>query len=204
MPRPILISYFEPFDGASFNASSLVHEVITELGPSQFRVVQLPVSFAKAWPVLLQKIGEIPELIGVVAFGEAGERTNISLERIAVNWQQARIADNDQQQPTSTKINPQGPDGLFSSLPIDSLTQNLRLTTAVPIEVSNSAGTFVCNDLMYHLMEYSLTRDLRSGFIHVPALRPQSQVFASQQQDLKSSLELLLRELSKSINPSPS
>ena len=197
-PR-FLVSYFEPFGGATFNCSSLVGQVVIEQNLESFEVVQLPVSFSKAWPTLLNRIQTTPKLDGIIACGEAGERKHISLERIAINWQQASIQDNDGNQPGGSKISPDGPDGIFCSLDLSALEGQLPPHAPMPIKISNSAGTFVCNQLMYQLLDWAKDHSLGAGFIHVPALRPESTDFANQQQALKDSLGLIFTQLNNGL-----
>ena len=116
----------------------------------------------------------------VLCVGEAGGRKAVTPERIAVNIRDARIPDNKGQQPTDEKIVPDGPDGYFSTLPIKEMTAAMK-NAGYAAEVSNTAGTFVCNDLMYGVLHHLAQKPGSgpvAGFIHVPAERTVTSVSA--------------------------
>jgi pyroglutamyl-peptidase len=107
----------------------------------------------------------------VICVGQAGGRSAISLERVAINVDDARIPDNTGSQPVDTSVVPGGPAAYFTTLPIKAMLQALQ-DAGVPAEVSQTAGTFVCNHVFYALMHALATRRgfkrTRGGFIHVP------------------------------------
>ena len=164
----VLISGFEPFDHFTVNPSEQV--VNSLLGSSDFTFdlfsVVLPVSFERSFQVLKTSIDEVnPDF--VVNFGLAASRSRLSIERIAINLMEARIPDNDDQQPINEAIYPGQADGLFSTLPIKSMLASCKLAE-IECSISNSAGTYVCNYIMYKSLIYGQTRNYKSGFIHVP------------------------------------
>lgn len=112
---------------------------------------------------------ERPDLVLLV--GQAGGRTCLSLERVAINCQDCvpGVSDNEGNHPTGEKIFPDGPDAYFTTLPIKAMVARM-LEQEIPAGISNSAGTYVCNDLMYHLLHLLHTQfpQVRGGFIHVP------------------------------------
>ncbi len=113
-----------------------------------------------------------PELI--VCVGEAGGRTEITVERVAINLDDARIADNAGAQPIDRTIAPRGPVGYWSTLPIKAIVAALD-AAGIPAGVSQTAGTFVCNHVFYALMRsLASRRGVRAGFIHVPFLAEQA------------------------------
>lgn len=135
-------------------------------------VRRLPVSFARAPRRLAELLAEHrPDL--VVCVGEAGGRGRVSVERVAINVQDARIPDEDGEQPVDVPVVPGAPAAYFSSLPVKAALLAAR-DDGVPAEVSNTAGTFVCNTIAYALAD-QLTRmpGARGGFVHVPRLPEQ-------------------------------
>ncbi|HXH31365.1 MAG TPA: hypothetical protein VNJ01_11175 [Bacteriovoracaceae bacterium] len=167
----LLTTGFETFGGFSENPTELLMLEIQKGKiplPTQLevRAVVLPVTFRQAYQELEKNIQEFrPEL--VLAFGLAVGRSSIDLERVAINCINAEIADNEGYRPVERKINPQGPDAYFSTLPITQLAQALN-ENGFRSSVSNTAGTYVCNYLFYRLMETAKLSDIRGGFIHVP------------------------------------
>lgn len=172
--RTVLITGFEPFDGHSINASwevaSRLDGALIEDG--RCAVARLPCRFGDCITELERCLQQhSPDL--VIGIGQAEGRTRISIERTAVNLRDARIADNGGYQPIDLPVIPQGPWAYPSRLPVRDLMTGLQ-ARGYPIEISNSAGTFVCNDLFYGLMH--LTRETPSmiaGFVHLPILPEQ-------------------------------
>ena len=136
--------------------------------------VCLPVVFGKSVDMLMETIGrEHPD--AVLCLGQSGGRTVLTPERIAINLEATSLPDNAGQQPADAVIFPDGPDAFFSTLPVRAMTDSI-LKEGLPAEISNSAGTFVCNQLMYGLL-YHLGREfpgVRGGFLHLPYLREQA------------------------------
>ncbi len=162
--KKLLITGFAPFDKMSTNPSQEVIDLLPE-NPKLKKII-LPVSFKNAFQELKKEIDHFrPEII--VLLGLASNRKLVSLERIAINIQDARIADNDNYQPKNLKININGHDGLFSTLPIQELLEKCQ-DNKMPVEISNTAGTYVCNDLMYKTLDYTMAKDYKAGFIHIP------------------------------------
>ncbi|MEO7727475.1 MAG: pyroglutamyl-peptidase I [Burkholderiales bacterium] len=171
MPRA-LISGFEPFGGASVNASfEAVRRLPGRIGTLDITTLQLPTSYARASKVLLDAIARVDPVL-VLCVGEAGERTALNIERVAINVQDARIADNDGAQPVDLPIVDGAPAAYFTTLPVRAIHESLA-AAGLSSAISNSAGTFVCNHLFYTLMQFALTENkrLRGGFLHVPCWR---------------------------------
>ncbi|MCB0364984.1 MAG: pyroglutamyl-peptidase I [Bdellovibrionaceae bacterium] len=194
-PGNVLLTYFEPFGGSDFNASSIVKELQIPGSEGSLKTLELPVSYSQCWPSLSEhlEINSLPQLI--LAFGEAGDRQDISVERVAVNWMEGTLPDNDGSQINGKMISAGGPDGIFADLPISTLVRNLEGQTPISIRVSNTAGTYVCNSLLYHLLSWTKNHACTGGFVHVPALRPSSPDFSPAWSNLKISLELLLTKI---------
>jgi pyroglutamyl-peptidase len=175
MTSPVLLSGFEPFAGAEINESwqavQLAAPVLRDTG-IEVETVLLPVEFGRGAVALLEAIGRWQPNV-VVATGLAGGRTAVTPERTAVNVQDARIPDNAGASPVDRPCVEGGPVGYFSTLPIKSMVQVVRGTTDVPAAVSQTAGTFVCNDVFYRLQHALATEPqlagVRGGFVHVPA-----------------------------------
>jgi len=111
----------------------------------------------------------------IICVGQAGGRPDISVERIAINKDDARIPDNKGNQPIDTEVVPNGPVGYWSTLPIKAIVHAIK-QNGIPSSISNTAGTFVCNHLFYHLMHYlkQQNNEVRGGFIHIPFLPAQA------------------------------
>ncbi|MBV9825717.1 MAG: pyroglutamyl-peptidase I, partial [Alphaproteobacteria bacterium] len=134
----------------------------------------LPTVFGRAIDALADAVlTTAPDF--VLSVGLAGGRAALSLERVAINIDDARIPDNDGQQPIDRPIAPDGPPAYFATLPIKAAVAEMR-RAGLPAVVSNTAGTFVCNHVFYGLMHLAATRHpgLRGGFLHVPYLPAQA------------------------------
>ena len=174
-PTPVaLVTGFEPFDGDPLNPSWLVAQALHGRRVQGHRVqaVQLPCTFAAAIPTLQAAMRQHRPAL-VLALGQAG-RSAISLERVAINVDDARIPDNAGEQPIDEPVRRSGPAAYFSTLPIKAMAAALQ-RAGLPAEVSQTAGTFVCNHVFYGLM-HSLRRHpgVRGGFVHVPMLPEQA------------------------------
>lgn len=166
----LLITAFEPFDGAATNASLILLEKLKQQD-WQGRVVffgPVPVSFDEAWPLIRQEMANHPDIEGVLALGQAEGRKNISLERVALNWKNASIPDNTGAQPRNKRVIAGGPDALSTTFPWQ------KLGDSPDWQKSYSAGTYVCNTLMYQLLDWSLREGKIAGFVHVPLLASQN------------------------------
>lgn len=163
----VLLTGFEPFDGRRVNASGLAVEAVAEAwaGPA-LDVVRLPVSFARAPGDLLAALDRAQPDV-VVCVGEAGEEAAIRIERVALNVADARIPDNDGAQPVDQVLVDGGPVAYLTGLPVrDCLAA--ATVAGVNAEVSNSAGTFVCNAVFYSLARALTGTGAAHGFVHVP------------------------------------
>jgi len=174
--KTVLVTAFEPFGGETLNPS---WEAVRALDGQQIndaRIVarQLPVVFSDVLGVLYAAMDEVqPDLI--LSVGQAGGRSDITVERIGINVDDARIPDNAGQQPVDEAIVADGPAGYFSTLPIKAIVTALR-TAGIPATVSQTAGTFTCNRVMYGLLHRLHTQGnrVRGGFVHIPYLPEQA------------------------------
>ncbi|PTM53326.1 pyroglutamyl-peptidase I [Desmospora activa] len=166
----VLLTGFEPFDGEEVNPSweavrSLERE---EVEGVEIRVSCLPTVFGKSMVHLREAIHQSQPDV-VIAVGQAGGRTAITPERVAINLEDARIPDNEGNQPVDQPVVKGGPVAYWSTLPIKRMVQTMR-EEGIPAAISHTAGTYVCNHLFYGLMHEinHSNRPLRGGFIHIP------------------------------------
>jgi pyroglutamyl-peptidase len=170
-----LVTGFEPFGGDAINPSfEALRRLPTRLGALEIATAPLPVVFGAALPALRAAIASAAPDI-VLAVGLAGGRVALSLERVAINVDDARIPDNDGNQPIDRPVVAGGPAAYFATLPIKAAVAALR-DAGIPAAVSNSAGTFLCNHVFYGLMHEAARRNgaFRAGFLHVPYLPSQA------------------------------
>lgn len=174
MPR-VLLTGFEPFDGDSINPSAELARALDGRSIQGHDVVGvvLPCVFDAALAALKKHVRRVrPDL--VICLGQAGGRTSIALERVAINVEDARIADNAGRMPIDEAVVRGGPVGYWSTLPIKAITLALR-EAGIAAEVSQSAGTFVCNHVFYGLMHLLAKKTrVRGGFVHVPFVPEQT------------------------------
>ncbi len=172
MTSTILLTGFEPFGGESVNPSWQIAQALDGWACEgrMVRAVRLPCAFGAALRTLDDALAAHRPAL-VVCLGQAVGRAEISIERAALNVDDARIPDNLGRQPIDAAVVPDGPAADFSTLPIKELARGLR-EAGVAAAVSNTAGTFVCNHVFYALMHRLATRPglahARGGFVHVP------------------------------------
>lgn len=169
--KTLLLTGFEPFDHDVVNPS---WEAVRQMDGLQLtddvRIVarRLPCAFATAPEALIELIEELRPAM-VIATGLGPGRSDISIERVAINVNDARIPDNLGAQPIDTAVVEGGPAAYFSTLPIKSMVRAVR-EAGIAASVSQTAGTFVCNQVFYRLQHALAGSEVRSGFIHVPGL----------------------------------
>ena len=170
----VLLTGFAPFGGEAINPSYEAIKALPALiGDTEIVKIELPTVFNKSINVLYKKIKETnPDI--VLCIGQAGGRYDLTLERVAINLDDARIPDNEGNQPIDEPVYLDGETAYFSNLPIKTMVAALRKNN-IPASVSNSAGTFVCNHIMYGLMHFIKQNNLkiRGGFMHVPYIAEQ-------------------------------
>ena len=172
--KTILLTGFEPFGGELVNPSwEVARRLDGELiGGARVVARELPCVFGQALSALQDAIDEVAPLL-VLALGQAGGRCDLSLERVAINLDDARIADNAGALPIDEAVVAGGPAAYFSTLPIKAMVAGLR-AAGMPASVSQTAGTFVCNHVFYGLQHALAGRAVRSGFMHIPYLPEQA------------------------------
>ena len=175
-----LVTGFEPFGPDAVNPSrEAVLRLSSRLGDLTIETRIVPTVFGRAIAALEDAIVTTQPDI-VLGVGLAGGRAELSLERVAINVDDARIPDNDGQQPIDQPIVAGGPAAYFTGLPVKRAVAALR-EAGLPAIVSNTAGTFVCNHIFYGLMHLVASRRLpvRGGFLHVPYLPSQAARFSA-------------------------
>lgn len=170
----ILVTGFDPFGGEKVNpALEAVKSLPSEIHGAEIHWVEIQTVFYKAADVLETAIVRFqPD--AVLCIGQAGGRASLTPERVAINQDDARIPDNQGNQPIDTPIRLDGQAAYFSTLPIKAMVQSIK-EEGLPATVSNTAGTFVCNHLMYQALYLADKKfpDMRAGFMHIPYMTEQ-------------------------------
>ena len=164
----ILVTGFEPFATSSLNPSA---EIVKALKGDDLVTTILPVVFGQA-SAQLRELIDLHKPSAVLCLGQAEGRSEMTPERIAINLDDARIADNAGNQPLEQRVIADGPDGHFSTLPIEKMVTSMK-AAGIPASISLSAGTFVCNHIFYVLQDYLKDSSIKSGFMHVPLMDEQ-------------------------------
>ena len=165
----VLITGFDPFGGESINpALEAVMALPNQIEDIEIIKLEIPTVFNKSLAVIKNAM-ELHHPDIVISVGQASGRYGITPERVAINIDDARIPDNEGNSPVNTAIVTNGPAAYFSNLPIKAMTQAV-INAGLPASVSNTAGTFVCNHVMYGVLHMIYTQypNVRGGFIHVP------------------------------------
>ena len=170
----VLITGFDPFGGESINpAWEAVNAMQNEIDGIEVVKLQIPTVFKKSAEKLFTGIEEHKPNV-VICVGQAGGRYDMSIERVAINMDDGRIPDNEGYQPIDTPVYEDGENAYFATLPIKGIVEEIKAAN-IPASVSNTAGTYVCNHIMYSLLYYVSKNnlDIKGGFIHVPYITQQ-------------------------------
>lgn len=197
----ILVTAFDAFGGEASNATQ---EVLAALPDSangvELQKLVVPTVFRRAAELATQE-AERRRPDAILCLGQAGTRSAVTPERVAINVMDARIPDNDGAQPADEPVIPGGPAAYFSTLPVKEMVDAIR-AAGVSAELSNTAGTFVCNSLMYAMLHYTHTHcpDVPCGFVHIPRLDTQTSDGPSiSKVDAVKAVGAAIRAISKSI-----
>lgn len=172
--KKLLITGFDPFGGECVNPSwEAVSRLPQQIGEYQLTKLQIPTVFGKAAQAVLAR-AETLHPDAIVCVGQAGGRNAVTPEQVAINLRHAKIADNEGQRPQDMPVAPDGPAAYFATVPVRAMEQAI-LAAGLPGAVSYSAGTFVCNDLLYSLLHACRGTGTLAGFIHVPYLPQQAE-----------------------------
>ena len=170
----IIVTGFDPFGGETINPSIECVKALPEIEGVELIRLELPTVFKESAKRLNEVINDVkPD--AVLSVGQAGGRAGITMERIAINVDDARIPDNISQQPIDETIQTEGEAAYFTTLPIKRIVKAIR-EAGISAEVSNSAGTFVCNHIMYQSLFAATKADkpFKAGFMHIPFIPEQT------------------------------
>lgn len=202
--KKILLTGFEPFGGQTMNPSEKLVSTLASIRADVEGVI-LPVSFAESFPVFQRRFN--PDLFhSVVMLGQAAGRKAVSLERVALNWQQARGGEEDHRPLQIGRIRPDGAEAVIVDLPLEKW--QIELSTLAEVEVSLSAGSYVCNYMYYRVLTELTGGRIPTLFVHVPLLPEQLSLgesrpvmeFERQLSVLQKVLDLM-RETSNPLRP---
>lgn len=192
----ILVTGFTPFGGERINPSwEAVKRLPDRIGEAELIKREIPTEFNASGAVLHELLEQLrPD--AVLCVGQYGGANCIRVERVAVNLRDARIADNAGRQPADEPVVPGGPDAYFATVPTRRIVDALR-ERDIPAQLSYSAGTFVCNNLLYCALHESVQHDPapRCGFVHVPYLPEQTKDGSAP----SMSLELMVKALETAV-----
>jgi len=176
MGKKVLITGFDPFGNEKVNPALEAVKILDGVVIDDVEIVaqEVPTVFHDSIKILIDAI-ETNQPDVVICVGQAGGRTQVTPERVAINMDDARIPDNLKNQPIDVPVYEDGPAAYWTTLPIKLIVHHMR-KAGVPAAVSNSAGTFVCNHLFYGLMHYinKQAPHIRGGFIHIPFIPDQT------------------------------
>ena len=192
--RTLLITGFVPFGGEKINPSwEAVQRLPDEIGGFSLTKLLVPVVFGKAAECVISAADKLnPDVI--ISVGQAGGRKAITPEMVAINLRFAKIPDNDGNSPKDEPIIEGGVNAYFSTLPVRRMAEAIS-GCGVPAEVSYSAGAYVCNDLLYTLLDRYSADGVGVGFIHVPYVTEQNKEPAMSLDDIVKGLTLAIESL---------
>ena len=170
----VLITGFDPFGGETVNPAYEAVKLLPEtIKGAEVIKIEIPTVYTKAGQAVEKAIEKHnPDV--VINIGQAGGRSSITIEKVAINLAEARIKDNEGNQPMDQPLHEDGENAYFTNLPCKAVVNKLR-ENGIPSHISYTAGTFVCNDVMYHVL-YLINKkypNMRGGFIHVPYVMEQ-------------------------------
>ena len=165
--KKLLISGFEPFGGESINPSwEAVSRLPETIGEYAISKILIPVVFEEAAKCILDVAQDLsPDVI--ISVGQAGGRNAITPEMVAINLRHASIPDNNGNQPQDATIIQNGPAAYFTTLPVRKISDAIK-AQGIASNVSYSAGAYVCNDVLYTLLDFFNNQNIGVGFIHIP------------------------------------
>ena len=165
----ILVTGFDPFGGESVNPAYEAVKLLPDvIGGAEIFKLEIPTVFSLSGPAVEEGIRKYQPDV-VICVGQAGGRASISVEKVAINFVDARIPDNNGEQPLDEPLQADGPAAYFATLPVKAMVQHVK-EACLPCYLSFTAGTYVCNSIMYNVLYMCEKRypGIRAGFIHVP------------------------------------
>ena len=194
----VLITGFDKFGGESINPSNLCVNSLPDIIENiEIKKITLPTVFKDSSRVLEENIKSFSPSI-VICVGQAGGRSKITPEHIAINIDDARIPDNIGNSPIDEIIRKDGENAYFSTLPIKAIVDELNKNN-IPSAISNTAGTFVCNHIMYEALYITSKKypNIKAGFIHIPYIEEQIKNKPNmpymKKEDIITALELIIK-----------
>ncbi len=193
--KKLLITGFEPFGGEKINPSwEAVKLLPDEIGDFSLTKIEVPVVFGKAADTVIEKAEEI-NADAVICVGQAGGRTGVTPEMVAVNLRFASIPDNEGNQPKDIPVIEGGENAYFSTLPVRKMTAAVS-EAEITSSVSYSAGTYVCNDLIYSVLHRFKNTGTKACFIHVPFIPEQTKDKPSMElETIAKALEIAIKAI---------
>lgn len=170
----ILVTGFDPFGGEKINpAIESVKRLPDKIMDAEIIKLEIPTVIGKSVDKIREKIKEVEPDV-VLSIGQAGGRPDITVERVGINCDDCRIKDNEGNQPIDEKVVEDGPAAYFATIPIKAIVEHIK-EGKIPASVSNTAGTFICNHVLYGVCHIKATEypNMRTGFIHIPFLPEQ-------------------------------
>ena len=165
----ILVTGFDPFGGESVNPAYEAVKLLPDvIGGAEIFKLEIPTVFSLSGPAVEEGIRKYQPDV-VICVGQSGGRASISVEKVAINFVDARIPDNNGEQPLDEPLQADGPAAYFATLPVKAMVQHVK-EAGLPCYLSFTAGTYVCNSIMYNVLYMCEKRypGIRAGFIHVP------------------------------------
>lgn len=165
----VLITGFDPFGGEKVNPAYEAVKLLPDtIAGAEIIKLEIPTVFSKSGPAVEAGIEEHKPDV-VINVGQAGGRSCVTIEKVAINLADARIPDNAGEQPVDEKLQEDGETAYFATIPVKAIVQNIR-EHGIPCHVSYTAGTYVCNCVMYNVLYMAAKKypNIRAGFIHVP------------------------------------
>ncbi len=165
----VLVTGFDPFGGEAVNpAFEAVKLIPDEIAGAEIIKLEIPTVFSKCGPAVEAGIQKYEPDV-VINVGQAGGRSCVTIEQVAINLAEARIPDNDGEQPSDEPIQKDGAPAYYATIPVKAIVKNVR-DHGIPCHISYTAGTYVCNCIMYNVLHMAATKysNIRAGFIHVP------------------------------------
>lgn len=201
----LLLTAFDPFGGEKVNPAQKAVSLVGEVSGIEIVKLTVPTVFRAASRIVIEAIRR-EKPVAVLCIGQAGGRAAVTPERVAINLMDARIADNAGNRPEDEPIFPSAPDAYFSSLPIKKMVEAIR-EMGIPAAVSDTAGTFVCNELMYSVL-HALKNEFPNtigGFMHVPFIPEQAankgaNVPSMNINDIASAIEAAIAAIAEHLN----
>lgn len=171
--KRILVTGFDPFGGQPVNpAREAVLRLPDTVGGYEIAKLEIPTVFGLAAETVLQAASE-RQPHAILCVGQAGGRSAVTPEVVAINLREATIPDNAGNIPVNTPVVENAPAAYFSTLPVRDMVQAVK-ERGIPCALSYTAGTFVCNDMLYTLLHHYRDTDVRVGFVHIPYLPEQA------------------------------